>query len=105
MFEQTPTFSFEFFPPKTAEGAEALLQTVLRLQEFRPSFVSVTYGAGGSSREYTRSVVHSIQERGIPTVPHLTCVGHTEEELEQVLEGYIRAGARAVMALRGDPPR
>ena len=105
MFEQTPTFSFEFFPPKTEEGAEALLQTVLRLQEFRPSFVSVTYGAGGSSREYTRNVVHAIQERGIPTVPHLTCVGHTEEELEQVLDGYIRAGARAIMALRGDPPR
>lgn len=105
LFDKTPTFSFEFFPPKTSEGAQALLETVIKLQEFHPSFVSVTYGAGGGSRELTRTVVHDIQNRGIPTVPHLTCVGHTEAELEQVLEGYIKAGARAIMALRGDTPR
>ncbi len=105
LFDRTPSFSFEFFPPKTQEGAEALLDTVVKLQEFRPSFVSVTYGAGGGSRELTRSVVHDMVARGIPTVPHLTCVGHTEEEIEQILEGYTKAGAQAILALRGDPPR
>ncbi len=105
LFDSTPTFSFEFFPPKTPEGAQSLLNTIVQLQDFHPSFVSVTYGAGGGSRELTLSVVHDIQERGIPTVPHLTCVGHTEEDFERILEGYIRTGARAIMALRGDPPR
>lgn len=105
LFDRIPSFSFEFFPPKTPEGAAALLETVVKLQEFNPSFVSVTYGAGGSSRGLTRSVVLDMQSRGIPTVPHLTCVGHTEAEIEEILHGYISAGARAIMALRGDPPR
>ena len=105
LFDRSPSFSFEFFPPKTQEGADSLLKTVLRLQEFHPSFVSVTYGAGGSSRGLTRSVVCDMQNRGIPTVPHLTCVGHTEAEIEEILQGYIGAGARAIMVLRGDPPR
>lgn len=105
LFGHSPSFSFEFFPPKTPEGASSLYDTVMKLREFRPSFVSVTYGAGGGSRELTRSVVQDIQAGGIPTVPHLTCVGHTEEELDSILEGYINAGARAVLALRGDPPR
>ena len=105
LFDRTPSFSFEFFPPKSPEGAASLLETVVKLQEFHPSFVSVTYGAGGSSRGLTRSVVHDMQSRGIPTVPHLTCVGHTEAEIEDILEGYIGAGARAIMVLRGDPPR
>ena len=105
LFDRTPSFSFEFFPPKSAEGAASLLEAVVKLQEFHPSFVSVTYGAGGSSRGLTRSVVHDMQSRGIPTVPHLTCVGHTEAEIEEILEGYIGAGARAIMVLRGDPPR
>ena len=105
LFDRIPSFSFEFFPPKTPEGAASLLETVVKLQEFNPSFVSVTYGAGGSSRGLTRSVVHDMQSRGIPTVPHLTCVGHTESEIEEILHGYISAGARAIMALRGDPPR
>lgn len=105
LFDRTPSFSFEFFPPKTQEGVTNLLETVVRLQDFHPSFVSVTYGAGGGSRELTRAVVNSIQEKGIPTVPHLTCVGHTEAELEKILEGYVAAGARAVLALRGDAPR
>lgn len=105
LFDSTPSFSFEFFPPKTPEGAASLLDTVVKLSEFHPSFVSVTYGAGGGSRELTRSVVHDIQQRGIPTVPHLTCVGHTQEELENILQGYVNAGARAVLALRGDAPR
>ncbi len=105
LFDHTPSFSFEFFPPKTAQGAASLLDTVKKLNEFHPSFVSVTYGAGGSSRELTRSVVTDMQSQGINTVPHLTCVGHSEAELEQILEGYIRAGARAILALRGDEPR
>ncbi len=105
LFGHVPSFSFEFFPPKTPEGASALYDTVMKLRAFRPSFVSVTYGAGGGSRELTRSVVQDIQESGIPTVPHLTCVGHTEQELADILEGYVHAGARAVLALRGDPPR
>ncbi len=105
LFDRSPSFSFEFFPPKTPEGAASLLETVVKLQELHPSFVSVTYGAGGSSRGLTRTVVHDMQSRGIPTVPHLTCVGHTEAEIEEILEGYIGAGARAIMVLRGDPPR
>ncbi|MBR1982190.1 MAG: methylenetetrahydrofolate reductase [Akkermansia sp.] len=105
LFDRSPSFSFEFFPPKTTEGASSLLETVVKLQEFHPSFVSVTYGAGGSSRGLTRSLVHDMQSRGIPTVPHLTCVGHTESEIEEILEGYIGAGASAIMVLRGDPPR
>lgn len=105
LFDRAPSFSFEFFPPKTPEGARALLATIVTLQEFHPSFVSVTYGAGGGSRELTRALVRDIQQRGIPTVPHLTCVGHTEEELETILAGFVNAGARAILALRGDPPR
>lgn len=105
LFEKTPTFSFEFFPPKTEEGAAGLLETVERLKPFRPTFVSVTYGAGGSSRELTRGVVQRIQARGMATVPHLTCVGHTEAEIDAILESYVQSGARAVMALRGDPPQ
>ncbi len=105
LFDRTPSFSFEFFPPKTLQGAASLLDTVKKLNEFHPSFVSITYGAGGSSRELTRNLVTDIQSQGINTVPHLTCVGHSEAELEQILEGYVRAGSRAVLALRGDEPR
>lgn len=105
LFAKTPTFSFEFFPPKTPEGAASLLETVERLKDFRPDFVSVTYGAGGSSRELTRDVVQRIQAGGVTTVPHLTCVGHSEAEIAAILESYVQSGARAVMALRGDPPQ
>lgn len=106
LFDRTPCFSFEFFPPKSPAAAESLHRTICELEPYSPSFVSVTYGAGGSSRELTRSLVERIQqERQIPTVPHLTCVGHTEEELENIIEGYVRVGAKAVLALRGDPPR
>ena len=105
LFEETPTFSFEFFPPKTAEGAANLLATVERLKSFRPTFVSVTYGAGGGSRKLTRDVVQRIQASGMNTVPHLTCVGHSEAEIAAILESYVQSGAQAVMALRGDPPQ
>lgn len=101
-----PSLSFEFFPPKNEQAASALYQTIRELEPYRPSFVSVTYGAGGSTRELTREVVLRIQhESRIPTVPHLTCVGHSREEVWNILDQYARAGVRAVLALRGDPPR
>lgn len=101
-----PSLSFEFFPPKNEQAAAALYQTIRELEPYHPSFVSVTYGAGGSTRELTREVVLRIQhESRIPTVPHLTCVGHSREEVWSILDQYAQAGVRAVLALRGDPPR
>lgn len=102
LFDRVPSFSFEFFPPKTEKGAASLLKTILELQQFNPSFVSITYGANGSTRSLTQDIVTEVQSRGIPTVPHLTCIGHTEEEIEHALETYTQAGARAFLALRGD---
>lgn len=99
-----PSLSFEFFPPKNEQAAAALYQTIRELEPYHPSFVSVTYGAGGSTRELTREVVLRIQhESRIPTVPHLTCVGHSREEVWSILDQYAQAGVRAVLALRGDP--
>lgn len=100
------TYSFEFFPPKTAEGSEALFREVLELQNLRPSFVSVTYGAGGSTRDLTHDLVLRIQ-RETPTsaVPHLTCVCHKEEEIRSILKRYADAGVSNLLALGGDPPR
>ncbi len=101
-----PCFSFEFFPPKNQEAARQLYETVKDLESYHPNFVSVTYGAGGSTRELTREVVMKIQEESrIPTVPHLTCVGHTKDQIFQILDQYAQAGVKAVLALRGDPPR
>ena len=101
-----PTLSFEFFPPKNEQAAAALYQPIREQEHSRHSFVSVTYGAGGSTRELTREVVLRIQnESRIPTVPHLTCVGHSREEIWNILDRYAQAGVRAVLALRGDPPR
>lgn len=101
-----PSLSFEFFPPKNEQAAASLYQTIRDLEPYRPSFVSVTYGAGGSTRELTREVVLRIQnESRIPTVPHLTCVGHDRAEVRNILDQYAHAGVRAVLALRGDPPR
>ncbi len=98
--------SFEFFPPKNEQAAAALYRTIRELEPYRPGFVSVTYGAGGSTRELTRDVVLRIQQDShIPTVPHLTCVGHTRAEIRAILDRYAQAGVRAVLALRGDPPR
>ena len=101
-----PTFSFEFFPPKNEEAAKQLYRTIKELEEYKPTCVSVTYGAGGSTRELTRDVVMRIQEQSmLPTVPHLTCVGHSRDEIISILSRYARAGVSAVLALRGDPPR
>lgn len=103
--QSNPTFSFEFFPPKTEEGANNLFRTIQRLQELKPSFVSVTYGAGGSTRERTHDLVVRIyQELNITAVSHLTCVCHTREELSSILERYSASGIENILALSGDPP-
>ena len=100
-----PSFSFEFFPPKTSAGAEDLYRTIVDLEPFDPSFVSVTYGAGGSTRELTHDLVLRIkQTTAIPPIPHLTCVGHKEEEISEILRRYADAGVCNILALRGDPP-
>jgi methylenetetrahydrofolate reductase (NADPH) len=101
-----PVVSFEFFPPKTEEGVEALYETVKALRHCRPSFVSVTYGAGGSTRDRTLELVARIQgELDITTMAHLTCVGSTRDEIRQTLQRLHDSGIRNVLALRGDPPK
>jgi methylenetetrahydrofolate reductase (NADPH) len=100
------TFSFEFFPPKTDEGFESLFRTIARLEELKPSFVSVTYGAGGSTREHTHRLIARIQrETTLTAVSHLTCVCHTEDELAGILDRYAESGIENILALGGDPPR
>jgi len=107
IFAKDPiTFSFEFFPPKTDHASEQLFTTIAELQELRPSFVSVTYGAGGSTRERTHDLIVRIQrETSLTAVSHLTCVCHDRQELEGILERYGRSGIENILALRGDPPR
>ncbi len=103
---QLPSLSFEFFPPRSDASWEELYQTIRDLEPLAPSFVSVTYGAGGSTRELTHNLVVRIKETTtIPPVPHLTCVGHTEAEIQRILERYAAAGVANILALRGDPPR
>jgi methylenetetrahydrofolate reductase (NADPH) len=100
-----PTISFEFFPPKTEEGFNSLFRTIEDLRPIKPSYVSVTYGAGGSTRQKTVDLVERIQrEIGIRSMAHLTCVGHTADEIGAILEDLWKAGIRNVLALRGDPP-
>jgi methylenetetrahydrofolate reductase (NADPH) len=101
-----PVFSFEFFPPKTEQGERALLNTVARLRELDPSFVSVTYGAGGSTREKTIEIVSRIKhEFGIEAMAHLTCVGHDRDEIAGILDRIQACGIENVLPLRGDPPQ
>ncbi len=98
--------SFEFFPPKTPEGERQLFETVRELKELKPTFVSVTYGAGGSTRDRTRRVVKRIHEEiGLTVMAHLTCIAHTREELMEILEDYRSIGIENILALRGDIPR
>lgn len=98
------TFSFEFFPPKDALGEQRLWIAMESLESLSPSFISITYGAGGSTRERTIRITSEIMDRThIPTVAHLTCVGSTEEELREILDHYREAGIKSIMALRGDP--
>jgi methylenetetrahydrofolate reductase (NADH) len=101
-----PVFSFEFFPPKTEEGLRNLYQTVEELAALRPSFVSVTYGAGGSTRELTIDLTARIKrEIGVEAMAHLTCVGHSAGEIAGVLDRLQEGGIENVLTLRGDPPR
>jgi methylenetetrahydrofolate reductase (NADPH) len=101
-----PTFSFEFFPPKTEQGFEELFETIARLQQLEPSFVSVTYGAGGSTREKTHELVVRIQrETALTAVAHLTSVCHSVEDLASILDRYAAHGVTNILALGGDPPR
>ena len=101
-----PTVSFEFFPPKTAESQEQLYTTIRDLEKIHPNFVSVTYGAGGSTRELTHELVLRLKTSStLDPIPHLTCVGHTEAEIAAILERYAAAGVSNILALRGDPPR
>ncbi len=100
------TISFEFFPPKTQETSEALYGTIAELETFKPSFVSVTYGAGGSTRELTHDLVVRLKETTtLDPIPHLTCVCHQAPEVEAILERYATAGVSNILALGGDPPR
>ncbi|RMH55356.1 MAG: methylenetetrahydrofolate reductase [NAD(P)H] [Candidatus Hydrogenedentota bacterium] len=101
-----PFFSFEFFPPKSERGEIALYEAVERLKDLNPDFVSVTYGAGGSTRDKTLEWTETIQKRyGIPAMAHLTCVGSSRGELHGLIEEIDRRGIRNILALRGDPPR
>src|SRR5262249_56503688 len=100
------TFSFEFFPPKTDAAWEELFVTIAHLQELQPSFVSVTYGAGGSTREKTHDLVVRIhKETDLTAVSHLTSVCHNREQLEAILDRYAASGIENVLALGGDPPK
>src|SRR5450759_3553938 len=102
---ETPVFSFEFFPPKTQAGEQNLYKALSELNPLAPSFVSVTYGAGGSSRSKTIEIVKRIKEDfGLEAMAHFTCVGATVPELRATLDEMRRAGIDNVLALRGDPP-
>ncbi len=101
-----PVFSFEFFPPKTAEGLAQLFETVEALRPLEPDYVSVTYGAGGGTRDGTVEIATRIKrEYDIETMAHLSCVGETREGLVEILDRFAGAGIENVLALRGDPPR
>lgn len=100
-----PHVSFEFFPPKSEEAEERLWSSIARLAPLSPDFVSVTYGAGGSTRDRTHRTVHRIaSETDMAPAAHLTCVSATREEVDDVVRGYWAAGVRHIVALRGDPP-
>lgn len=104
--EHQTTFSFEFFPPKTPSAASELFANIAELESLRPTFVSATYGAGGSTRELTHELVVKLKTTtSLDPVPHLTCVCHDEGEVNSILERYAQAGISNIMTLRGDVPR
>lgn len=104
--EHRTTFSFEFFPPKTDAAWEELFANIARLEALQPSFVSVTYGAGGTTRERTHDLIVRIhRETSLTAVSHLTCVCHTQDELSAILDRYATSGIVNILALGGDPPR
>jgi methylenetetrahydrofolate reductase (NADPH) len=98
------TYSFELFPPKTAEGAEKLRETRRQLERLNPKFFSVTFGAGGSTRDRTLDTVLEIQRAGFEAAPHLSCIGSTRADIAEILARYKAAGIRHIVALRGDLP-
>ena len=100
----SPAFSFELFPPQTPQGIEKLRQTRQLLAQYRPKFFSVTFGAGGSTRERTLETVLEIQVEGHVVAPHLSCIGSTQQNIRSILEKYYDAGIRHIVALRGDLP-
>ncbi|RMH31541.1 MAG: methylenetetrahydrofolate reductase [NAD(P)H] [Nitrospirae bacterium] len=101
-----PAISFEFFPPKSEAASQELFQSIAALMPLKPAYVSVTYGAGGTTRERTHDLVVKLQrETNLTIVSHLTCVGSTKDEIHQILEKYAASGIHNIMALRGDPPK
>ncbi|MFT6059215.1 MAG: methylenetetrahydrofolate reductase (NADPH) [Lentimonas sp.] len=101
-----PLFSVEFFPPKSDDTAQQLLLTAEQMQAYNPDFVSITYGAGGSTRSRTLNYARKLHEDyGYAVMPHLTCVGHSREELKQTIAEFKSAGLKQIMTLRGDPPK
>jgi methylenetetrahydrofolate reductase (NADPH) len=100
----SPTFSFELFPPQTPEGIEKLRATRKQLAQFNPKFFSVTFGAGGSTRDRTFETVSEILAEGHPVAPHLSCIGSTRENIFSILKKYQESGIRHIVALRGDLP-
>lgn len=104
--QQPPHFSFEFFPPKTEEASKHLFESIKELTALKPSYVSVTYGAGGSTRQLTHDLVVRLhKETQLTIVPHLTCVGSSQDEMMGILAKYNEHGIHNIMALRGDPPK
>jgi methylenetetrahydrofolate reductase (NADPH) len=102
----SPVFSVEFFPPKTEAGREALFETVEVLRQLGPSYFSVTYGAGGATREGTLETTRAIRDDyGVEAMAHLSCVGETTESLREIVHRIAEAGIENILALRGDPPR
>ena len=99
-----PTFSFELFPPKTDAGVEKLKTTVLKLAELTPRFFSVTYGAGGSTRDRTMDTVDWLRSEGLETAPHISCIGSSRDHIRELLAHYQEKGIRRTVALRGDMP-
>lgn len=98
-----PTLSFEFFPPKSPADRDRLMEQIRLLENLDPDFVSITYGAGGGTRDLTLDLVTRL--RGQRPIPHLTCVGHTRREIHDILTRYAETGVSNILALRGDPPR
>jgi methylenetetrahydrofolate reductase (NADPH) len=103
--KRNPSFSFEFFPPKTEGGWDKLFESISELVPLKPAYVSVTYGAGGSTRDHTHNLVVRIQkETDLTVVSHLTCVGHSRDDIRAILDRYYENNVENILALRGDPP-
>ncbi|MFT5136494.1 MAG: methylenetetrahydrofolate reductase (NADPH) [Arenicella sp.] len=104
MTNKTPDLSFEFFPPRTDQGAESLAKVHSELARFEPSFFSVTYGAGGSTAQGTFAAVQAMRAKGADAAPHITCVGSSRDEIKSIVESYLAIGVSRMVVLRGDLP-